>query len=79
MATDILKRLRDEALGLTGAERADLARSLIESLDGAADPDAADAWDREIARRLAEIDAGTASKVDRNEFRNRMKVRLGTG
>lgn len=79
MATDILKRLREEALGLTEAERADLARTLMESLDAPADPDAADAWDREIVRRLAEIDAGTATMVDRDEFRNRMKARLGIG
>lgn len=78
MATDILKRLREEALGLTEAERIDLARALIESLDAPADPDATDAWDREIVRRLAEIDTGTASLIDRDEFRNRMKARLGS-
>ncbi len=39
--------------------------------------DALEAWDKEILRRLAEIDAGTAKLIDRDEFRRRMRVRIG--
>lgn len=42
------------------------------------DADAADAWDKELLRRLAEIDAGTAKLVDRDELRRPMQARLGS-
>lgn len=78
MATEILRKLRSEALMLPESERAELAHELIKSLDAPADADVADAWDREILRRLAEIDSGTAKLVDRDEFRRRMQARLGS-
>jgi hypothetical protein len=51
----------------------------MKSLDAPVDPDAADAWDREILRRLAEIDAGTAKLVDRDELLRRMRARMSAG
>ena len=45
-------------------------------LDGPADPDAEQAWDAEIQRRLSEIDAGTAKLIDREELRRRMRERM---
>jgi len=39
--------------------RAELAAELLDSLDGPADPDAEAAWDVEIERRIAAIEAGT--------------------
>jgi len=51
-----LRELRSEVLSLPEAERAELAHELVNSLDAPADADVADAWDREIQRRLAEID-----------------------
>ena len=71
-----LDKLRAEALSLPAEQRAALAHDLIDSLDSPADPDAADAWDAEISRRLAEIDAGTANLVDRAELRRRMQQRM---
>jgi putative addiction module component (TIGR02574 family) len=76
MATETLRRLRSEALMLPEAERAELAHELVKSLDAPADADVADAWDKEILRRLAEIDAGTAKLIDRGEFKRRMRARL---
>ena len=76
MTTSTLNRLRSEALGLPDEERAELAQDLIASLDAPADTDAADAWDKEIVRRLAEIDAGTAKLIDRAELRRRIQQRL---
>lgn len=78
MATETLRRLRSEALMLPETERAELAHELVKSLDAPADPDVADAWDKEILRRLAEIDAGTAKLIDREEFRRRMQARPGS-
>ena len=77
MASVVLDRLRSEALRLSEPERAELAHALLTSLDGAPDADAQDSWDREIVRRLGEIDAGTAKLIDRDEFRRRMRNRLG--
>ena len=76
MASIVLDRLRSEALTLSEPERAELAHALLTSLDGVPDADAQDSWDREIVRRLGEIDAGTARLIDRDEFRRRMRNRL---
>lgn len=76
MTSATLEKLRSEALTLPEEERAELAHDLMKSLDAPADPSAADAWDIEIVRRLAEIDAGTAKLVDRAELRRRMQQRL---
>jgi len=77
MASVVLDRLRSEALSLSEAERAELAHALVTSLDGAPDTDAQDAWGKEIARRIAEVEGGTAKLIDRDEFRRRMRGRLG--
>lgn len=76
MSATALEKVRSEALGLSETERAELAHSLVTSLDGQADPDAQQAWDIEIQRRLAEIDAGTAQLIDREELRRRMQERM---
>jgi putative addiction module component (TIGR02574 family) len=65
-----------EALSLPEEERAELAQDLMASLDAPADADATEAWDKEILRRLAEIDAGTAKLIDRAELRRRIQQRL---
>ena len=77
MGMGSLSRLRVEALMLPEAERAELAHALVKSLDAPSDADAADEWDKELLRRLTEIDAGTATLVDQNAFRQRMQARLG--
>jgi putative addiction module component (TIGR02574 family) len=76
MAGSALEKIRLEALRLSEAERADLAHSLVSSLNGPADADAESAWDAEILRRLAEIDAGSAKLIDREELRQRMRARM---
>jgi putative addiction module component (TIGR02574 family) len=75
MSAETLNKLRSDVLMLPEAERAELAHVLITSLDAPTDADAADAWDKEIVRRLAEIGAGTAKLIDRDEFRRRMQAR----
>ena len=78
MSAETLDRLRAAALMLSEAERAELAHALVTSLDAPADANAADAWDAEIARRLANVDAGTAILIDREEFRRRLQARVGS-
>jgi len=62
----ILKEIEDQALKLTPRERGELIHRLIVSLEGMPEdtPEAiAKAWDEEIARRVAEIDAGKAELI----------------
>jgi putative addiction module component (TIGR02574 family) len=74
MGSPTLEEVSSDALSLPESERAELARDLMASLDGPADPDAENAWDLEILRRLAEIDSGTAELIDRAEFRRRLRA-----
>jgi putative addiction module component (TIGR02574 family) len=76
MGSSALEKVRSEALNLSESERAELAHSLVASLDGPADSNVEKAWDAEILRRLAEIDSGTASLIDREEFRRRLRARM---
>ena len=65
-----LKEIEEQALRLPLKERGELAHRLIVSLDGELEesPEAiAKAWGEEIARRVAEIDAGTAKLVPHEE------------
>lgn len=78
MSAETLDKLREEAMALPEADRAELAHSLVKSLDGAPDSNVMDEWDKEILRRLGEIDAGTAKMIDRQEFRRQMQKRLGS-
>lgn len=56
-----LKEVEDQALSLSPKERGELIHRLIVSLEGESEdsPEAiAKAWDEEIARRVADMDAG---------------------
>lgn len=61
--------LLKHALTLSDKERAELASSLIESLDPTVDADAELAWQREIARRLAE--SGRVKTIPWEEVRRK--------
>jgi putative addiction module component (TIGR02574 family) len=71
-AADLLKK----ALALPASERADLAGSLIESLDDASDESVEAAWDEEIARRMADIDSGSVKTVSLHDARRRLASAL---
>jgi len=76
MGSTALEKVRIEALNLPESDRAELASSLVASLDGPRDADVEKAWDAEIMRRIAQIDAGTAKMIDREELRRRMRARM---
>jgi putative addiction module component (TIGR02574 family) len=67
-AIEILKK----ALSLPVSERAELAGSLIESLDDTEDPSVETAWDAEIIRRMEELDSGRVKPVSLEEARRRL-------
>ncbi|MDP2833368.1 MAG: addiction module protein [Pseudomonadota bacterium] len=66
----MLEELEAQALKLPPGERGELVRRLLISLDGEPEDtpeEIAQAWDEEIARRVAEIDAGTAVLIPSEE------------
>ena len=68
--------LLQKALALSDEERADLAGSLLESLDQLADDDVEAAWDEEIARRISDFDSGKSKSVPWEEVQARISARL---
>ena len=64
-----------EILRLPVEERARLALELIRSLETESESGAADAWDAEIARRGAEVDAGIAETMTIDEYRVHVRQR----
>jgi putative addiction module component (TIGR02574 family) len=57
--TENAERVKQEVLQLPEADRAELARFLIASLDESEYPDAVEAaWDAELSRRVAQIQQG---------------------
>lgn len=64
-----LKELFQEAAQLPERDRATLAGLLIETLEPAPEPDVEAAWSKEIARRVAELDAGSVETIPWEEVR----------
>ena len=66
----ILKDIEEQALRLPLKERSELAHRLLASLDGEPEesPEAiARAWDEEISRRVADMDAGRTKWIPADE------------
>ena len=68
--------LPHKVLSLSEEERAELASSLLDSLDATVDEGAENAWGEEIARRIADIDSEKAKTVPWEEVRRRISSRL---
>lgn len=54
------------------AERAELAGSLIESLDNAKDESVEAAWDEEVARRMEQLESGKVQPVSLEQARRKL-------
>jgi putative addiction module component (TIGR02574 family) len=74
--TERTEELLQKALSLPAGERAELAGSLIASLDSNIDPDADAAWQEEVARRLAEVRSGKVTTVPWNEVQRKARTSL---
>ena len=70
--SDLLKKV----LALPVEARAALAGSLLDSLDETVDESAEAEWEKEISRRVAELDAGVAKTVPWTEVRRRLLAKL---
>ncbi|HJT33831.1 MAG TPA: addiction module protein [Pirellulales bacterium] len=79
MATDVsglssdAQQVFEAALRLPDAQRAKLADCLWESIAPTADPEWEKAWAAEIARRIAEIENGTARFVNWEDLRRELR------
>ena len=65
-----LEDLKTRALQLAPPERDELIRTLIESVDGEPDgtlEEIARAWDEEIERRIADLEAGRTKSIPADE------------
>jgi len=72
-----LTELKDKASQLSEAERAELALSLIESLDGPVDSGVEEAWRVEVERRIGQIERGEIQLIPGDEVFTRLRRRLG--
>ena len=63
------KKLLEEALRLPESERLRLAERLLATFDGEPDPDAAEAWEKEIARRSRDIEGGLVEPIPWSEVK----------
>ncbi|XOV78276.1 MAG: addiction module protein [Aestuariibacter sp.] len=76
MSTAAFDHLKAQILTLPESERAKLAHDLIASLDASNEAGVSSEWEKEINKRVAQIDSGSAKLVDRDTFRKRMELRL---
>ena len=67
--------LKAAALQLAPQARADLARELLNSLDGLSAAEIEQLWFEEAARRDRELDAGTVQSLPADEVLARAKAR----
>ena len=71
-AQELLKK----ALALPDKERADLAGSLIDSLDDTVDENAEAAWQEEIVRRLEDVQSGKVKTTSWDDVRQKGRTLL---
>lgn len=77
--TTTVKEIEAQAIALSARERGELAYRLIASLDGeplGASKEIAKAWDEEIARRLADMEADNTRWNLADEIMARMRQKL---
>ena len=66
-----VKRVLSEALALPPDERADVAVTLLESLEEPEDEGVEQAWAEEIRRRIQEVESGAVQTIPWSEARLR--------
>ena len=63
----LVEELSARAKTLSTEDRARLVEELLDSLQGESDAEAESAWDREIERRVAEIESGAVKLISAEE------------
>ena len=77
--TQQASELLQKALSLSEEERAELAASLLESLDATVDQAGEAAWNEEIARRIDDLESGKAKTIPWEVVRSRISSKLTHG
>jgi len=77
MMTRTAHQILASAIARSDSERAEVAARLIESLDPRVEADAARLWDREIERRVAELDRGSIRVFPWPQARRMIRARRG--
>lgn len=75
-----LKELETQALQLSPRERGELVHRLIVSLEGVpkeSPEDIAEAWGEEVARRVADMEAGRTQWMPADEVMSRIRACIG--
>ena len=72
--TQEVSELLKKALALPAEARAALAESLLDSLDETVDASAEEEWNREIARRIRELDSGKVKPIPWEEARRQVST-----
>jgi len=68
--------LLQDALTLPDEERAEIAGALLESLERTVEVDVETAWRKEVAVRVAALDAGEIETVPWDEVRDQLLARV---
>ena len=74
--TQEAQELLQKALALPDHERAELAGTLISSLDATVDPHVDAAWQQEVVRRLREVQSGKVGTVSWEDVQQRGRTLL---
>jgi putative addiction module component (TIGR02574 family) len=73
------QRVLREALNLPPRARADIAGTLLRSLDQSEDPGVESAWEAEVERRIHDVDSGRVKLVPWTQVRRRLQTALRRG
>jgi len=71
------KKVLEAALRLPGSERLRLAERLLATFDGDPDPETAEAWEKEIARRSRDIEEGLVEPIPWSEVKGAARKARG--
>ena len=74
--TEEAQELLQKALSLSDEERAELAGSLISSLDRTVDPDVDAAWQQEVSRRSEEVRSAKVNTVAWDDVQRKARTLL---
>lgn len=72
-----IEQLTHDALNLTEGERARLAHTLLRSLESGSEEGVQEAWDEEVAQRVARVREGTAQGRPADEVLRQIRSRYG--
>jgi len=75
--TRTLEEVRDYAMELSLEERSSLAEDLWDSARTAEEREIDEAWEKEIDRRVAEVDAGTATLIPADDVIRELRAKYG--